>query len=61
MTKFIVGLILGFTLATIGVSGIARVIDRAFTTTQAAVKSAADGDLDATVLEAKDAVKRATE
>jgi hypothetical protein len=57
MTKFLIGTVFGFTLATIGVSGVAKLIDSGVQQTQAAVKSATAGDLDKEVNKAKETIK----
>jgi hypothetical protein len=60
MTKFIVGVVLGFALATIGVSGVARVIDNGVQHVQSAIKGVSAAELDGQVTKAKEAVTEAT-
>ena len=60
MIKFVLGVVLGFTLATVGVSGIARVIDNSVKQVQTAVKGVDVKELDSKVEKAKEAVSETT-
>jgi hypothetical protein len=62
MIKFLIGSIFGFMLATVGVSGVAKIIDQGVSKAQTITKNTIDNvSLDTKVDEAKAAVKKAAE
>lgn len=61
MIKFLVGAVFGFVLASVGVSGVAKIIDSGVTKFQSFTKDAVNGAGDSKVEQAKDAVKKAVE
>lgn len=61
MMKFLLGAVFGFVLATVGVSGVAKMIDQGVTHMQSFTKDAVNGRGDSAVDQAKDAVKKAVE
>lgn len=56
MIKFVLGVVLGFTLATVGVSGIAHVIDNGVKQVQTAVKGVDVKELDSKVEKTKEVI-----
>jgi uncharacterized iron-regulated membrane protein len=60
MIKFIVGLVLGFALATVGLTGVARIVDKGVSQVQAVARDQVDsGTADKQVDRAKAAVEEA--
>jgi hypothetical protein len=57
MIKFALGAVLGFLLATVGVSGIAQAVDRGVKQVQTVVKSVDVKELDSQVEKTKEVVK----
>jgi len=62
MIKFIVGLVLGFALATVGLTGVARIVDKGIGQIQSAARDQVDlATADKQVERAESAVKKAAE
>jgi len=61
MIKFLIGAVFGFMLASVGVSGVAKIIDQGVSKVQSAAKDTVNGVGDDKVEQAKDAIKKAVE
>jgi hypothetical protein len=60
MIKFVLGVVLGFALATVGVSGIAKVIDNGVKHIQTSINGVDTKELDSVVQKTKEAVSGTT-
>jgi hypothetical protein len=61
MIKFVLGLVLGFALATVGLTGVARIVDKGVGQIQSVARDQIDSaTADKQVDKAKSAVERAT-
>ena len=62
MNRFILGIVLGFMLATVGLTGVARILDKGVEQIRVITKEQVNGaSLDKPVESAKDAVTKAAE